>query len=47
MAGHVQYRPHQFRSPPESIEDMAREADRVMYSVKLKGKNSVAVQGMS
>ena len=36
-----------FQTPPESIDDMVREADRVMYSVKLKGKNSVAVHGMA
>lgn len=36
-----------FEVPPESIEEMVREADRVMYSVKLKGKNSVAVHGMA
>jgi diguanylate cyclase (GGDEF)-like protein/PAS domain S-box-containing protein len=36
-----------FQVPPESIEEMVREADRVMYSVKLKGKNSVAVCGMA
>jgi diguanylate cyclase (GGDEF)-like protein/PAS domain S-box-containing protein len=36
-----------FQIPPDSIEEMVRDADRVMYSVKLKGKNSVAVHGMS
>jgi len=36
-----------FEVPPESIEEMIREADRVMYSAKLKGKNSVAVHGMA
>jgi diguanylate cyclase (GGDEF)-like protein/PAS domain S-box-containing protein len=36
-----------FQVPPESIEDMVREADRVMYSVKLQGKNSVAMQRMN
>ncbi len=36
-----------FQSPPESTDEMVREADRVMYSAKLRGKNSVAVQGMA
>jgi diguanylate cyclase (GGDEF)-like protein len=31
-----------FRDAPESVEEMVRRADAVMYSVKLKGKNSVA-----
>ncbi len=33
-----------FQTPPNSIEAMVREADRVMYSVKLRGKNSMAMQ---
>ena len=36
-----------FNVPPESIDEMVREADRVMYSVKLKGKNSIAVHEMA
>jgi diguanylate cyclase (GGDEF)-like protein/PAS domain S-box-containing protein len=35
-----------FRSAPESVDEMIREADRVMYSVKLKGKNSVAMHAI-
>ena len=31
-----------FRTAPESVDEMIREADRVMYSVKLKGKDAVA-----
>ena len=31
-----------YRSAPESVEEMIRQADAVMYSVKQKGKNSVA-----
>jgi diguanylate cyclase (GGDEF)-like protein len=33
-----------FQTPPESIDEMVRGADQVMYSVKLKGKNSFAMQ---
>jgi diguanylate cyclase (GGDEF)-like protein/PAS domain S-box-containing protein len=31
-----------FAVPPESVEEMVKKADEVMYSVKLKGKNSIA-----
>jgi diguanylate cyclase (GGDEF)-like protein/PAS domain S-box-containing protein len=31
-----------YRVPPESVSEMIRKADEAMYSVKLKGKNSVA-----
>ena len=33
-----------FATPPESVEEMLKQADAVMYSVKLKGKNSIAAQ---
>jgi len=36
-----------FQTPPESIDEMVRGADKVMYSVKLKGKNSVAAYEMA
>jgi len=35
-----------FRTAPESVDEMIREADRVMYSVKLKGKDAVAAQAV-
>lgn len=31
-----------FPVPPESVEEMVKQADAIMYSVKLKGKNSIA-----
>lgn len=35
-----------FRTPPESVTEMIRKADEVMYSVKLRGKNSVAAHSV-
>ncbi len=46
LASHVQYWADQLPHAPESVEEMVRQADAVMYSVKLKGKNSVAVQAI-
>jgi len=34
-----------FEHPPESVDDMVRQADEAMYSAKVQGKNSVAVRG--
>jgi GGDEF domain-containing protein len=31
-----------FAVPPASVEEMVRQADEVMYSVKQQGKNSIA-----
>jgi diguanylate cyclase (GGDEF)-like protein/PAS domain S-box-containing protein len=31
-----------FSTPPESVEEMVKQADAVMYSVKARGKNSIA-----
>ena len=33
-----------FETPQESIDEMVRDADRVMFSVKLQGKNSYAAR---
>jgi diguanylate cyclase (GGDEF)-like protein/PAS domain S-box-containing protein len=35
-----------FLTVPESVDEMIREADRAMYSVKLKGKDSVAAHAI-
>ena len=32
-----------FAVPPESVEEMVKQADAIMYSVKQKGKNSIAM----